>query len=124
MHKKARNAAALLSVVGIGLQGIVCFLLAEGPVGGFHVGLFGLASLAYLMSLFLALRTSLWLSAPLIAAVSLLLDLMASYGVFIAPTSSTEALSLVVLAFVKLLGVVPLGLVAGLLFKRFGPNAA
>lgn len=124
MQDQARNAAAFLSVVGIGIQGIICFLVAEGPVGGFHLGLFGLASLAYLVSLLLAVRTTLWLSALLVAVVALLIDLMAFYAVFVAPTSSTEALSLLVMPFVKLLVVVPAGLVAGVLFKKFGPRSA
>lgn len=124
MPNMANNIAAFLSVLGIGMQGIVCFLIAEGPIGSFHVGLFGLASLAYLVSLLLALRTTLWLAALLIAAVSILLDLTAFYGVFVAPKSSTEALSLLVVPFVKLLGVVPLALIVAMLCRKFGAKAA
>lgn len=124
MQSKMNNVAALLSVIGIGLQAIVCFMVAEGPIGGFHLGLFGAASLAYLASLILALRTSLWVSALLIAVLSLLLDLTAFYSVFIAPTSSTEALSLLVVPLVKLLGIVPFGLIVGVLVRVFGGKAA
>jgi len=124
MQSKINNVAALLSVIGIGLQAIVCFMVAEGPISGFHLGLFGAASLAYLGSLILALRTSLWVSALLIAVLSLFLDLTAFYSVFIAPTSSTEALSLLVVPLVKLLGIVPFGLIVGVLVRVFGGKAA
>lgn len=123
MQSRMNNMAVLLSVIGIGFQAIICFMVAEGPIGGFHLGLFGAASLAYLVSLILALRTSLWLSALLIAVLSLLLDLTALYSVFVAPTSSTEALSLLVVPLVKLLGIVPFGLIVGVLVRSFGRKA-
>lgn len=123
MQTIAKNAAALLSVIGIGVQAIVCFMIAEGPIGSFHIGLFGAASLSYLISLSLALRTSLWLAALVIAVACLLLDFYALYGAFVAPTSSTEALSLLVVPVFKLLGVVPIGLLCGILANRFMPKS-
>jgi hypothetical protein len=117
-HAIGSNIAALVSVIGIGLQAILCFIVAEGPIGSFHLGLFGAASVAYLIGLLLALRTSLWQASLIIAVLSLLLDAATLYRVFIAPTSSTEALSLLVMPLIKVLIIVPVALIAGIILKK------
>lgn len=124
VHTPGNNAAALVSVIGVGMQAILCFLVAEGPIGGFHLGLFGLASVAYLIGLLLALRTSLWQAALLISSLSIVLDAYTIYHVFFVPTSSTEALTLLVTPFIKILGIVPLALIVGIILKKFGSKSA
>lgn len=107
--------AFLVSVIGIALQAFVCFVASEGPIEAFLIGLFVAGIVPYLISLLIVWR---WpvraVGAFVLAVVALFINANVNYSVFIAPTSSTEALGLLVAPVVSLIVGLPAGLVAEL----------
>jgi hypothetical protein len=117
--------AVLLSIIGIAMHAIVCFIAAEGGPNLFTLVLFLAASVPYAVSWFIARRWPSWsLGALAIAVVSLLINGLTVYGTFFAPTSSTEALSLLVAPVINLVLMLPLGVIFGWLGRRFLFSAA
>lgn len=117
--------AVLSSVLGIAMHAVVCFYLANGEIGLFNVALFLGASVPYAAAWFIARRWPAWsLGSLAIVVVSLFFNGITIYGTFFAPTSSTEALTLLVAPLVNLVLMLPLGVVFGWFGKCFLFRAA
>jgi hypothetical protein len=108
--------AFLVSIIGVALQAFVCFAVSEGPVNGFLIGLFLAGIVPYLIGLLIVWR---WpgrsLGAFVLSVAALFVNADVDYGVFIAPTSSTEAIALVFAPVVSLIVGLPAALIAELL---------
>ncbi len=100
-------------LVGFMLHAYTCFLVPDGGPNGFTSGLFALSILPYLACLIAGLRHSCW---PLMAACAilplLLLDILAFHEAFIAPSTSTSSLVLLIVPVINLV-VLPLGFFVG-----------
>lgn len=90
----------------------------EGGLSAFRVGLFVWSMLPYAVCLGVALRGNA-LAAAGGAITALVIDSYMHYRVFVAPTSSTEALGLLSAPLANLFVFVPLGAVAGLGISRW-----
>ena len=90
----------------------------EGGLSAFVVGLFVWSMLPYAVCLGVALRGNA-LAAPGGAIAALAIDGFMHYRVFVAPTSSTEALGLLSAPLANLFVFVPLGMLAGLGISRW-----
>lgn len=90
----------------------------EGGLSAFVVGLFVWSMLPYAVCLGVALRGNA-LAAAGGALAALTVDGFMHYRVFVAPTSSTEALGLLSAPLANLLVSVPLGALAGLGISRW-----
>jgi hypothetical protein len=105
-----------ISTIGAALHAYESLLLAAGgPSIGFF--LWGLSP--YFLCLFVAMSSRSPVPAAVGAAIAILFDLLAHYGVFVHPTSSTAALALIFTPLWNTLVFAPIGiLVTWLILRR------
>lgn len=100
-------------LAGFMLHAYTCFLNPDGGPNAFTTGLFALSILPYVVCFVAGTRNA---SAPLMATCAvlpmLLLDILAFHEAFIAPTTSTSSLALLVVPVINLV-ILPLGFLAG-----------
>ncbi|NLC35298.1 MAG: hypothetical protein GX772_02425 [Alcaligenaceae bacterium] len=110
-------------LAGFMLHAYTCFLIPDGGPNGFTAGLFALSILPYLACLVAGMRNARGLLMAAYAILPLLLlDSLTFHEAFIAPSTSTSSLALLVVPVINL-GVLALGFLVGWIVFRLRRRA-
>jgi hypothetical protein len=119
-----KSVAILVPSLGILLHAYISFFEASGGPNAFTLGLLAWSSLPYAICLLIAFA----IDRPFLgfcgATVALLADLGTYYSVFVSPTSSAAAISVLFAPMVSLVVWVPVGVLVGFLLGRLKTRRA
>lgn len=106
--------AITIAIFGIFLHGYINLIKADGGLNAFTLGLFAFSALPYTICILVALVGKRRPLPGFVGAVGpLLSDLRLYHSVFVAPNSSTAAISLLFGPLVNLAVLLPLGMLIG-----------
>ncbi len=117
MKQFSRLLVLTPALAGVLLQGYIAFVMPDGHLDAWLAGLFLYSCLPYAICWVIATRSS-PLAGFFGALAALIADMMTFYDVFVAPTSSTAALGLVIAPAVNLVLFMPIGLIIGWCIHR------
>lgn len=108
-----KKIALAVVVLGVLFHVYIAFMEAEGGPSVFSIGLMLCSWIAYLVSALLAFRIRRAIIPLCGAVLPLVSDVICYDSVFLHPSSSTAAITLLIMPIWNLLAALPLGLVVG-----------